>query len=474
MYKTANHNLQFSLFFCLLITTILLLLIDYFGFYPSYVVSTLSLVATFLFLCRVERRFTFKLISFVIIFSPALSPYFAWDITNHDLFSGAARYLQTPGILVNKTVFLYAAAAILYVLTVSFLNGYQRPCNEKVRIGTLCSPILFMLGLLVISTAFVVESGPTIISANYLDILSGRLASSSITTFIVSCFGGLWALLFVFGRHKRIIFWLVTSLAVVWLMLHARRVESFGIGLILLLWSRYFLQKNVLFFILFTFIIIQASIGIIRSDSISSYLQSINPNPESPRTGIAALPGGLGNIFLAGTHLVNVKDQQYLPKNEIITMTEWPKSLVPNFILNFVGLKSVQTEHDLVYRRLNLDYQGGMPLLTVFYLNGGFLLVLIFGGGHALMAQLIDNVLDFRLEANPKSGGTFSIFLAVVFILYQFRYHWYNPHTMIRVLSFSIWTFLLTSFFIEWQKDERKIKSPVYGTDLFLNFLFKK
>ena len=153
-------------------------------------------------------------------------------------------------------------------------------------------------------------------------------------------------MLFLFGRHKKTLFWVSTVIVVLWLFLHVRRVEVFGIGILLVLWAKYRISQRKLFFLFGFFILCQAAIGMVRDFAIIEYF-----GDETTHSALhqerAALPGGASNVFLSGLHLVKVRDNNLVSETERFTMAEWPRSVVPNVIWEAFGAKAVRTEHEL-------------------------------------------------------------------------------------------------------------------------------
>jgi hypothetical protein len=428
-----------------------ILIVEINGVYPSYLTSTMAICFAGIWLVLNQPIISFQVIVFAIIMLPAFSPFFAWVIFDKELFSLAARFLQYDRLLVDKTVYLYALAAFAYVSTAAQKFG------NYVKLSTICSTkysilyqkILILLGILTVASVYVLESGPTIITANYSEIKAGHwLEQSSFTAFLGVMFGGLWSIMFLFGRHYKKLFWFVTIAALVWLFLHIRRVEVFGVVLVLVLWTRYFVSYKRLLFFFVVFISIQAGIGMVRNFSLYQHFTD-NREQSSAISEKAALPGGASNVFLTALHLVNVKDKEMLTKNENFTMKEWPRSIIPNTIWEAFGLNKIQNEHDIVFDRLGLNYVGGMALLGAFYLNGGVALVLIYGLLHGAIGQIVDRYLNTHLKLNLYRGGTVGLLVAFVFIIYQFRYHWYNPQTMFRAVAFTFIIYLVLNLFLK-------------------------
>jgi len=423
-----------------------------------------------IFICGLALSVTtgllsFQFICFLIIFLPALAPFYAWDVESTRLFSLAAPYLQTDYELIDKTVFLFALAAIMYVSTVligATLNKQESNWQNK-RVKVLSSVTLYFISFMVLLSAYVIESGPTIITANYVEILNSRMESTPILVLASQLFGALWAMLLVFGRHKKLLFTTVTITALVWFQLHSRRVELFGVVTALILWLRYTMNSKWLLVLIMMFVLTQIAVGFVRDKALVEYTSIGNMLERSPElTMRAALPGGASNVFLSGLHLVDQKDQGHLSFKQQLTMLEWVRALVPNIILNYLGFEAIKTEHDLIFQKLDLNYVGGMPLLGAFYLNGGIIFVILFGVLHGILAHRIEKIVARDLFNNLSSGGTISLFFVVIFVVYQFRFQWYNPETLLRAVEFGGVLLIITHIFGRWQQlGVKNIKSPL-------------
>ncbi len=112
----------------------------------------------------------------------------------------------------------------------------------------------------------------------------------------------------------------------------------------------------------------------------------------------------------------------------------------------------MRSEHELIFENLGLVYVGGMPLLSAYYLNGGVIMVLVFGFLHGYLSGQVEYIFNKNLRCYFDYGGTWRTFLSIVFIIYQFRYHWYNPTTMYRGVEFAAVLLFVISVFASWKK----------------------
>lgn len=433
-----------SLAFCLvLLGTILVLGSIFWGRSasgaPPYQFSSAVLFSIGVLVGLFRGLFSFQLICFVIIFFPALSPVYAWDLRGVQLFSLAARDLQSDKVLIDTALFVFAIGAVTYGFGVLLGTTPEEDERSSAPHRTMPLPAtLLVAGMLVVST-FVTESGPTILTANYTEILKGGLTETPLVVFLSQSYGAYLALLFVFCRHNKSVFWTCLVIVALWLALHIRRVELFGTLLVLILWLRYRISTQVLSIAVAAFVASQIFVGDIRNTSIIDRLSSTGMSGVSTHLEEKAdLPGGASNVFLSGLHLIKQRENAQLAIDQHFTMGEWVRSVIPNGIWTSFGYEPVQSEHDLVYGALGLVYVGGMPLLAAFFLNGGIALVVLFGLFHGWIAQIVDRIFDRDLRFNLQRGGTFALFLSSVYLVYFFRLQWYNPETPIRALVFSL------------------------------------
>lgn len=428
------------------------------GKVPSYRVSTLVIGVTGLMLGLFRGRFSFQLISFVIIFFPAFSPFYAWDIEGIERFSIAARDLQADRQLIDLAVYVFACGAVAYGF------GVVLGARNQARIGPTPAPVevstvtvVAIAALLLLST-LVIESGPSILTANYSEILEGRIERSTLIVLLAQLFGGFFALLFAFGRHKKVIFWLVVGFVMLWLLVHIRRAELFGVFLVLVMWWRYLIPKAWLTAIVLAVVLVLTFLGQMRHTSFSDHLSAGTLFEETRVQKLKAdLPGGASNVFLSGLHLIKQRESAHIAAERQFTMGEWARAIVPNAVWTAFGFAPVESEHESIYGALGLVYVGGMPLIAAFFLNGGLGFVLIFGVFHGFVAQRVNEIYERDLKGNLAAGGTFPLFLSAVYLVYQFRYHWYNPQTLIRAMVYAACAYLVVRFAMRLRGDAGRL-----------------
>jgi hypothetical protein len=439
------------------------LMLETFEAYPSHRFSTLVIVFCGLILTFKRTVLSFETMSFVIIFFPALTPFFTWDLIGVPFFSLHARQLQANTELVNKFVYFFAIAAIAYVSTLTAILENNKKLAPK-ETWHLPSYIIALLGILGLICSYILESGPTLLTATYDELLTKRLPSNPLIVFLATSFGGVWAILFLFGRHKKVIFWSVTWLIIIWLTLHSRRIEVLGMGLVMIMWGHGSgMSKVKLYVCISIFISSQFVTGVIRNKPIlDNFTKSAELSTSAPIVPLknslkgskaprhAALPGGASNVFLSGLQIINAKDTLDLRPEQQFTMIQWVRSIIPNQVWKLVGLPISGSEHTLIFEELDLKYAGGMPLLSAFYLNGGIGMVLIFGLFHGYLARSVDYIFRRDLWANIAKGGNVQLLIASVFLIYQFRYQWYNPATLFRAIVFSLFIYVLITSYIKY------------------------
>ena len=426
---------------------------------PSYLVSTAIIAFLGIWIVGDRGVLSFQSILYAIIFFPALSPFFSWDIMGKGLFSLAAPELQLDRFLVDKSLYVYAFAAMTY----AFWGLAKKPAelkNEPVRdLSEITFPaeIVWFFAFMAVLAAFFLESGPTILTTSYADMKTDSSAVAPWVALLGVTLGGFWSLLFVYGRNRKLLFWSITAVIFIWLFLHVRRVELFGFGFVLFFWAKYFIKPLPLFALFVGFILLQVAMGYVRyvpwidyiSGDIEVTQKQFNEAELANRQNKIALPGGASNVFLSGLHLFNIKDKKTLSDKDEFTMSQWLPSLIPNTIWRALGKQPFTIEHQSIYQKMNLRYVGGMPLLAVFYLNGGVFLVIVFGALHGYLANRVDKVFYRDLKPNLAQGGSVALLVAAIFIFYQFRLQWYNPQTMFRAIIYTLAIYLLARVYVQ-------------------------
>jgi hypothetical protein len=425
----------------------------------SYLITTGIILFIGVWIVVQHGVLDFRSILYAIIFFPALSPFFAWDIMGKGLFSLAAPELQLDKVLVDKALYLYALAAASFAITSLAQSSKQlkSECAQQFPEKFLPNETLWFFAIMTVLGAYFLESGPTILTTSYADMKAETASATPWVSLLGITFGGFWSFLFVFGRDRKLLFWVLTVIIFVWLFLHVRRVELFGIAFVLFLWAKYFIKPVPLLLLFAGFILLQFSMGYLRYVPWIDYIagdveitdKQFSETELANRNNKIALPGGASNVFLSGLHLVNLKEKNILSDKDEFTMAEWIPSLVPNTIWRALGKKPFTIEHQSIYQKMNLRYVGGMPLLTVFFLNGGIWFVIIFGILHGYFANLVDKVFERDLKPNLAHGGSLSLLVAAVFIFYQFRLQWYNPQTMFRAIVYSLIIYFLVHIYLQ-------------------------
>lgn len=439
-----NYVVLSTLFLSLIFATI------YYNFLPipNYIISTLVIVISFIILIIKNNIISISTLVYVIIFFPALSPWYAFDFSNMPYFSMAAIHLQDDLSLINKTVFLFAYASVCYVIPSLLVRGKHHITLEREEAYYIFKNnfVIYLLGFLCLITAYSIDPGPTLITAGYNQVLQSRFEYSPLLNILVLSFSSLWVLFFLYGRKNKFFFTFVTSLILIWFLLHARRVELIGMLIVLFLWlSSYYSHKKIIFFgalSLWALIFI----GEVRSMSFIDYFTS-NKETSAEKGkdfGKAPLPGGASNIFISGMHIVNAADSNILTNEETRTILQWVPALIPGSIWKAFDYDPPTTEHEIVFEKNNLQYVGGMPIIMVFYLNGGILLIAIYALAQGYLSKVMDNILQNNFFNNLNKKVSLKLFVVLVMLIVSFRFFWYNPQTPLRVILYA---FLIYAIF---------------------------
>lgn len=414
---------------------------------PHYVANTFIIIVSFLIVVFRSGIFSFQSAVFFIAFFPSLAPIYAWNILQQPYFSLASRHIQTID-LANYTTLVFAVGAVFYAF---FACRQKRGFSRKRKRYYLSYWPTFFLGLLTVGSAYVIDPGPTILTANYAQILDSRFEASPIVSFAAASFGALWVAMFCFGRQHKWAFVFFSFVAFAWLLLHVRRVEPMGAVLLLMIWysyrvSRFWLVSSIgIFLASLIFLEVARSVGIVH------FLSGAEETAAALAVdaGRGALPGGASNVFLSGVHLINISSMDQFTGGCCITIWDWFRAPIPNPVWTAVGLPPIRTEHQLIFENLGLVYVGGMPFFGAVYLNGGFILTALFGAIIALLVSRIQRGYDALALNGEGFGATIGGYFFSVFILYIFRFLWYNPQTPIRAMAYAALLYFVLSFFLK-------------------------
>jgi len=414
-----------------------------FDWYLPFQVSTILMILIAALVFRRYGLISLPTIVYTIMFFPALSPFVANTIMKVSYYTGYSYALQTDFILINKVLSLFLMACLSFVV----ICGRQsvrshRPLGGHIIYGR--AEVVMLLSAVTLVSAFLTEPGETLLTGSYADLRGGALRASVWHIIGVQILQVSWIFLFLLGRHKKTIFWGTTIVVLVWLFLHSRRIELIGMVLCLMLWLRFKISpRRVLLIGIVTFILMAAlpvfrNASWIAGDFGHVGIQSFFHYGEIKRGTRFKLPGGApSTIFMTTVQLVNEKDTGKLDFFQSKTMFAWIARLVPTPLAEGFGIKLPELESHSIFKAHNIPYNGSMHLLGAIYINGGVLLVMLYGLLLGVASAKGEEVLLTYMPRLYAAGGCGALFLTYIFVINQLRFQWYHPTPLFKLLIYS-------------------------------------
>jgi hypothetical protein len=416
--------------------------------YPPILITSLAIIGAELLIINRIGLVSVPSIFWAFVSVPALVPF----LSNYVLFTPnytlRAMAYSDPG-LIRKGVFL--VAVFVWIVAGISIARLERPTkSQSSPVGFVSAytfpytlPAFVIVSGIVLFSAYLTTPGPTILTHDY----AVAKQSPPWATFAGSLFMGSWIVLLLLTRQTNrtavtYAFYLITVATLLWLLLHARRNETVGVLLTILVTygHRFRLRdlgsslRTTLFTAVFTFgFIIQIVIGKVRSGSggidIRSILIGSSPNGE-----VVKLPGGGHNIF--GTYQFTL---HHFAENSFLfgtTFVKYPVQSIPTNITRVLGISQPAYYFNLMQAEYPL-YNGGNYLLNEFFANFGsfgiILAAILFGLVVAKVHELLAN------SKNP----TLWTGIAAVFVVAMPRAMWYWQGNWINVFQGILITYML-------------------------------
>lgn len=401
-----------------------------FGTYPPFVLSTVFLLLSAAFVVVRFGPFSVPSLFTALLTYPLVVPFFSEYLFDVSYYAYRGRIFQTPPV-VNKTVFLGSFMLTVFVVVLevrSRITSQDDPTNVKWTASALhYSVVPFgVLAILHLGSAYLTTPGPTILTVSYSEVLANYYPWAQ---FAGSLYMGSWISLYLLVRGESNDSWayrsfmVLTSVGIVWLLLHARRNESLGVLVMFtldLLRNRVSLRDvlrttrgfvaSAVFFGLFA---IQILIGSFRFEGGEFGA----PDFAQP-SGYASYPGGAHNIY--GTFQATVA---IFPDIHPFLLGETFVRYVPQTIPSgFFAILPITFPP--LYSSFLADsyatYLGGNFILNPYYANfGPFGLVFL-----AIVLSLLVYWVEFVLFRRKRT--TFTTGIASVFVVGAFRACWYT------------------------------------------------
>jgi len=346
--------------------------------------ANISLLGNLLLIFWNSGLISTKFILTFLVYSIAMVPGIAYYLLDFKLYS----YVNFDHQL-NDTVTIYMLRLMfmssnLYTLIVlakdTRLPDMTTPLKYETRM-----PFYFMC-FMVLFLAYIGNPKQTLLSMGYNEFFNQRpsfanLASIAGSVFWVNAYGKMRTFT-IQGDHLKVkLFWAVTFLMVVWLILHARRTEAIGVVSMLLIHQKLVSGKTPYKTVVFALLmgLLLYVIGYLRSNPIMSanivdtlkFAFQLSFESGGNKTEFANMPSGLGNI--TATMQTSVYHFYYMgePLLNGYTISTYPLKLLPTLLVTASNLADPNT---YFYQNLvleNYDYNGGLYIYAPAYGNFG-------------------------------------------------------------------------------------------------------
>jgi hypothetical protein len=422
------------------------------GAYPHFYVSSLLIALALTVSVLIYGLVSIPTFILTCAYFPALS--FLWaGLNGADYISLLNKDFQEDIALLNYTLFLSANAALISVLSLGILSNRNSAGFFVSR-----SNLTFSLDLYVLSSSFALfffwltePTFETIFSSSYESIVKKRIQGTQFSGGLALIF---WLIGFLYYtsnignkvNSKKVsdfFFILVTIFGLIWFILHARRSELLGIGIVLICYYAERKSSIRASIYLLVFITVLILIGELRSITIDSFLANRTETPSELKRAISvvALPGGASNVFVTFLSSVN-----HFESNDYLngaTFINYFFQILPTFVYQVLGIQIPEYYYESVLQLY--DYNGGTYIAAVFYANFGVVGMVVFGVAVAVYIYLIQRLLRYK-NFFVKLGGLY--LLAIVF-----RGFWYEMITIVKpILMIVIPLFIVFSIVTESQK----------------------
>lgn len=379
-----------------------------------------------------------KFILSFLIYSIALVPGVAYFLLDFKLYSYVNFDHQLNDAVTIKMLWLMYISSNLYTLIVlskdTSLPDLSIPIKNETRL-----PFYFMC-IMVLLLTYIGNPQATLLTADYRTIFDQHsplltLATIAATVFWVDAYGKVRVFVNRGDHFKIKVFWFVTFLMVLWLVLHARRTEAVGVVSMFLIHRKLISGKTPYKAFAFAIFMILALyiIGYTRSTSLDfiSTLKFAFQMSFEGRGSVefANMPSGLGNI--TATMQTSVYHFDYLgePFLNGHTIFTYPFKLLPSILVTKANLADPTTYyyHNLVLEKYY--YNGGVYLYAPAYGN--------FGDIGLAIASILAGIMVNWTQKAIRSYDYIKIVIAATIIFSFIKICWYNVLPLPKTLLYN-------------------------------------
>lgn len=414
-----------------IVTALSILLNMFFGpSYPHLVAS--SLVILFLAVFVVGR---YGLVSppsliMALLTYPAMMPLLA-AIYGVEPSLRAAQYQSQAAM--NEAVFLSLLGIAAFVATLQMrldipsTDWTSNDVVSKYRVYATPAGVAAVAAITVVS-ALLTTPGPTILSVDYQVVIDNYFSWAQ---FAGSLFMGAWIMLWLFARDKPMDSWetrlfiAVTVVSVLWLLLHARRNESFGVLAVFAIWytrrtgttdKQYQRLRSLARYGVLTI----ALAGMVIVEHLRNPSRSLSRFVIARENGVAYLspPGGAHNIYSTWQATVS----EFGPDSYLYgeSFLYFPIQTIPSAFWAMTPYARPPLFNELL-DAVYAGYPGGAYILVVFYANFGTVGVVLGGVVLGLLASFSHRAIV------RQDSTTFLTGVGAAVVVGAFRSMWYHP-----------------------------------------------
>jgi len=425
--------------------------------------ASISLLGNLILIFWNSGLISTKFILSFLIYSIALVPGAAYYLLDFKLYSYVNFEHQLNDTVTIHMLWLMFISTNIYTLFVLARDTKVPDLSVKIKHETRL-PFYFMCILILLFT-YIGNPEQTILSIGYYELYHSRsslgtLASIAASVFWVDAYGKTRVFLQRGEKLKVKLFWFVTLLMVIWLVLHARRTEAIGVISMLLIHQKITTGKTpykALVMALFAAVLLYI-LGYLRSNALLSanildtlrYAFQLSFEGGGNKTEFANMPAGLGNI--TATMQTSVYHFEYLkePYLDGYTIFTYPFKLLPTLLVTSTNLADPSTYY---YQNLILEkyqYNGGLYLYAPAYGNFGTI-------GLAVASALVAWMVNWT-QKSIRSYNYIKIVFAAAVIFNFIKICWYNFIPLPKTILYNaIVLFYVAMIFSKKRKEEQSI-----------------
>lgn len=426
----------------------------------SMLFTNLSMVICLLLILWNSSLTSVKFILTFLLYSVAIVPGIAYFLLGFKIYSYINIEHQLNDWVTARTQFIYFTSLNIF----SFLVLAKDDIEYQPAIMTNQTRFpFFIFGIISLICVYVTESGETLITSNYSELMEQRsgfmtLAGVALAAFWSNMYAKYREYCFTGYNFRKWTFILISVIAIIWFVLHARRTELIGFLAVLLMHQRMVTGKTPykyialgLLFLVLLYVIGHtrvAALTDIDAAQVASDSFSLTWDTHHTNIKFANMPSGIGNVSetLATTvyhfdHLGN----DYINGKSIFS---YPYKLIPSNLINALNLPSTE---QFMYNKLVLDkyfYNGGTYLLSPAYGNFG-----MFG---IVLASIILALIIRWVQRAFYSNDFIKVAIATIVIFHSIKAIWYNPLPIIKAIFYNL--IFLGSIALIFYKKERATK----------------